>query len=300
MMVVKRRSLLLSAPGLVTGIMGGVVAGRPAARAEGRLVQVFYAGSLVRLMERDIGPAFDRTGGGRFAGFAGGSNKLAGEIKARLHPADVFISASAKVNAILSGPGGGHRVAWYMPFATAPLVIGYNPHSRFAERLRRLPWQDALQTPGLRLGRTDPALDPKGRFTVELLDRAERFYKMPGLARRVLGAPENPAQVLPEETLVGRLQSGELDAGFFYSFETTDLGIPQITLPAPLSLGATYTATILRDAPDPDGAQSFLAFLLGEGGRALLRRGGLTLLAPRVAGDAQAVPAALRRQLGLG
>jgi len=32
--------------------------------------------------------------------------------------------------------------------------------------------------------------------------------------------------VLPEETLVGRLQSGQLDAGFFYSTETSDLKIP--------------------------------------------------------------------------
>jgi hypothetical protein len=34
-----------------------------------------------------------------------------------------------------------------------------------------------LPEPGIRLGRTDPKLDPKGAFTVELLRRAEEFQE---------------------------------------------------------------------------------------------------------------------------
>jgi molybdate/tungstate transport system substrate-binding protein len=70
-----------------------------------------------------------------------------------------------------------------------------------------------------------------------LLDRAGQIYKLPGLAQKVLGAPDNPEQVRPEENLVGRLQSGQIDVGFFYSTEMADLRIPAITLPA-LRIGA--------------------------------------------------------------
>jgi molybdate/tungstate transport system substrate-binding protein len=50
------------------------------ARAEGT-VNVLYAGSLVSLMERGVGPAFTKASGDQFRGYAGGSNKVANEIK---------------------------------------------------------------------------------------------------------------------------------------------------------------------------------------------------------------------------
>ncbi len=156
-------------------------------------------------------------------------------------------------------------------------MIGYNPHSRFAADLKAKPWYEAMSEPGIRIGRTDPKLDPKGALTVALLNKAETTYKQPGLAQRVLGAPDNPAQVLPEETLLGRLQSGQLDAGFFYSTETSDAHIPVVELPPDIRPKARYTATVLRNAPNPDGAAQFVAFLLGAPGRAMLQAHGLDL-----------------------
>ena len=70
-------------------------------------MNVLYAGSLVKLMEHGIGPAFDKADGGDFRGYAGGSNKLANEIKGKLVPGDVFISANPKVNADLKGATNG-------------------------------------------------------------------------------------------------------------------------------------------------------------------------------------------------
>ena len=126
------------------------------------------------------------------------------------------------------GTANGNWVSWYVTFAQSPLVIGYNPSSRFAADLKTQPWYEVLRQPGIRIGRTDPKLDPKGQLTIELLQKAAQIYKLPDLAQQVLGAPENPAQVFPEEILVGQLQSGQLDVGFFYSTETADLGIPPI------------------------------------------------------------------------
>ena len=257
-------------------------------------VNVLYAGSLVNLMERSVGPAFDHKSGDRFQGYAGGSNKVANEIKGMLRRGDVFVSANPKVNDQLMGQTNGNWVQWYVTFAESPLTIGYNSASRFANDLKNKPWYEALAEPGLRLGRTDPKLDPKGALTVELFKRAEALYQKPDLSQKILGEPENPAQVLPEETLIGRLQSGQLDVGFFYSTETSDAKIPSISLPEEIALKARYTVTILRDAPNPSGAEKFVNFLLGADGRDLLTQHGLTTVKPSLSGDANTVPAAIK------
>ncbi|GBQ35161.1 extracellular solute-binding protein [Gluconacetobacter azotocaptans] len=288
----QRRSFLL-------GALAGVpaVALTPAEAAEP--VSVLYAGSLLSLMEKGIGPAFDARGEGAFVGYAGGSGALANQIRDGLRRAEVFISASPKLNDTL-GAGHGDRVRWYIEFARSPLMIGYDPRSRFAADLKARPWYEVLQQPGIRIGRTDPVLDPKGALTVQMLQRAEAAYRLPGLASRVLGAPDNPRQVRPEESLVGRLQSGQVDVGFFYATETADLHIPDIALPPDIVVAAHYTVTILRDAPNPAGAERFVAFLLGPAGRAIQLRHGLDMVGPTLTGDAAALPDLLRPFLAPG
>lgn len=266
----------------------------PALAVAGQVVNVLYAGSLVNLMEESIGPAFDRASGNHFRGFAGGSTLLANEIKGRLRDADVFVSAAPAVNAQLMGVGNGSWEEWYITFGESPLVIGYDPASRFAADFGSKPWYHVVQEPGIRLGRTDPKLDPKGALTLELMKRAQAYYRAPGLAERVLGSPENPAQVLPEEALVGRLQSGELDAGFFYSTETADARIPAVHLPAAIAPKAVYTISILRRSPHRKGAEAFVVFLLSPEGRRLMREHGLAIRGPSLTGTVAAVPQEIR------
>ena len=258
--------------------------------AQDNTVNVLYAGSLVNLMERSVGPAFEKATGLQFRGYAAGSNKIANEIKGKLRRGDVFISASPKVNQTLMGADNGDHVSWYVSFAESPLMIGYNPKSKFAADFKTKRWDQVLQEPGIRIGRTDPKLDPKGAFTVEMMTKAADLYHQPDLVEKTLGDPENPAQVLPEETLVGRLQSGQLDAGFFYSTETSDLKIPAFQ-PAPeLAAKASYTLTILSDAPNDVGAARFVDFLLSAQGRALLKQHGVDVIKPTVTGNGQAIP----------
>jgi molybdate transport system substrate-binding protein len=261
----------------------------PTASAAGK-VNVLYAGSLINLMERGIGPAFGKASGDTFQGFAGGSNKIANEIKAKLRRGDVFVSANPKVNDGLMGAANGDWVSWSVTFAQSPLVIGYGASSKFAADFKSKPWYRVLMEPGIKIGRTDPKLDPKGALTVTLMKQAEGFYASPGLSEKIIGAPDNPAQVLPEETLVGRLQSGELDVGFFYSTETADAKIPAVTLPPDIAPKAVYTATILHNAPNPGGADAFLAFFLGPVGRSIMTEHGLAARKPTLTGDAAGVP----------
>jgi molybdate/tungstate transport system substrate-binding protein len=284
-------SVLLAAC-LVCGLSLGPVSTVPARAAE--TVDVLYAGSLVNLMEHGIGPAFDQASGLSFRGFAGGSQALANQIKGKLHRADVFISASPTADASLTGTANGDWVRWYVQFAESPLVVGYNPQSRFAAAFKSQPWYEILSTPGIRVGHTDPALDPKGALTVAALSKAEQVYQRPGLMQTVLGKNVAVAQGMPEEGLVGRLQSGQLDAGFFYSTETTDAKIPNIPLPPEVSQHASYTITIPRDAPDPQGAARFVAFLLGPDGQTILKAHGLDVDAPKLTGAAGEVPASVK------
>ena len=270
------------------------LAAAPRAASANGVVDVLYAGSLVNLMEHSIGPAFTQASGDQLRGYAGGSNKLSNEIKSELRRGDVFISANPKVNEQLSGASNGDWVRWYVLFAESPLVIGYNPSSRFAGDFKNKPWYEVLSEPGIKIGRTDPKLDPKGAFTVELLQRAEEFYKKPGLSQKILGASDNPAQVLPEEVLVGRFQSGELDVAFFYSTEASDANIKFVQPTKEIDPKARYAAAILRDAPNAANAEKFLVFLLGKAGRDLLQKHGLDLVGPTIAGDSQAVPASIR------
>ena len=72
--------------------------------------------SLVNLMERGIGPAFEKATGNRFQGYGGGSNGLANQIKGKLRQGDVFISAIPKVNDDLMGASNGDWVNWFIAF----------------------------------------------------------------------------------------------------------------------------------------------------------------------------------------
>ena len=252
-------------------------------------VDVLYAGSLVNLMELGVGPAYDRATGYTFNGFAAGSSALANEIKGGTQQADVFLSASPQVNGDLEGPANGNHVSWYARFATSPLVLGYNKNSRFAADLKSKPWYRVITEPGFLLGRTDPAVDPKGTLAVEALSRAAATYHDPSLNR----IRSTTTGVFPEETLVARLQSGQLDAGFFYSSEAAAAHIPTIGLEG-VHLSAEYTVTVVNDAPHVRAAKAFLAFLLGPAGRSLLERGGLSLAAAPTVTGSKSVPDSLR------
>lgn len=262
-------------------------------------VTVLYAGSLVNVMEQQIGPAFAKATGYGYSGYGAGSTAVANQIKSKLKQGDVFISASPSVNNTLEGAGNGNWVTWYGEFAAAPLVIGYSPNSRFASAFRTKPWWRVLPTAGLLLGRTDPVLDPKGKLTVQFISRAAKTLGMSDLFAATLVIAANTAQIFPEETLLGRLEAGQLDAGFFYSIEAKAANIPFVAPPLGTHYGARYTITILNNAPNAQGALAFAEFLLGPQGTAILKQNGFQLLKDdEIGGTKSAVPAPLKTLLG--
>lgn len=255
-------------------------------------VTVLYAGSLVDLMEKTVGPAYDDTTGYTFQGQGAGSGALATMIKGKTVRADVFVSASPKVNQTLEGSANGGWVSWYAAFASSKLVIGINPRSSFAAELRSKPWYDVVGEKGFRLGSTDALTDPKGALSVTALESAAKSENRPELA----AIAKSYDDVQPEESLVGRLQSGQLDAAFFYASEAKAAAIETIPLTGQ-DLKATYTVTRLKGAPNPKGADAFIEYLLGDAGRKALTGFGYDLQTPAAVTGA-GVPKSLFGVLG--
>ena len=167
-------------------------------------VAVAYAGSLVSLMEKKVGPAFTQATGYPYQGEGKGSSALANEIKGKLSFPDIFISASPAVNTTLMGAANGNYVSWYVPFIRSSLVIGYSSTSKFAADFQAAAsgsktWYQVLEESGMRIGRTDPALDPKGVRTIILMELAETYYHQPGLTSKILGSSGNTSQIFPKK-----------------------------------------------------------------------------------------------------
>ncbi len=286
-------------------------------------VQVLYAGSLGAVLEKTVGPEFEKSSGLIYQGEGQGSLGAAKMISDGLRSPDVFISADAAVNDKVLMTPAKKLTDWYVTFASSAMVLGYNPNSKFKSLFEqvqagKLPWYEALKTPGLKIGRTDPNLDPKGYRTLFLFHLAESFYHKNDLSA-VLGDPTNPKQIYPEPELLIRMESGQIDAGFFYRHEVVAHKVPFIELPKEInqsdpSLAALYkeqkfttdkgvtitaspivfTVTIPHTAKNVPGADAFVRFLLVGKDRNLIEQCGLLPSAILVNGDKTKVPSDIR------
>jgi molybdate/tungstate transport system substrate-binding protein len=286
-------------------------------------VQVVYAGSLGAALERSVGPEFEKNSGFTYQGEGQGSLGAAKMISDGLRSPDVFISADAAVNDKVLMKPDKKLTDWYVTFASSAMVLGYNPKSKFNSIFKqvqagKVPWYEALKTPSLKFGRTDPNLDPKGYRTLFLFHLAESYYHRNDLTS-LLGDPANPAQIFPEPELLIRMESGQLDAGFFYRHEVIAHKVPFIELPNQInqsdpSLVALYkeqkfttnkgvtvtatpivfTVTIPHTAKNVPGAVAFVRFLLAGQGRNLIEQYGLRPSAILMNGDRSKIPSEIQ------
>lgn len=293
------------------------------ANHSGAPLSVLYAGSMTKAMEQAIRPNFQQEAGIPMEGEGAGSLALAHMISSELRNPDVFISASPSVNETLMGAANHHLADWYITLARDEMVIAYSPKSRYAELLQAAktgsqPWYHVLEKSGFLLGRTDPLLDPKGINTILTVKLAAAFYHDSSLFQRILGSDDNPRQVYPEETLLSRLSTGQLDAVFAYKHEAVEWGFPYVSLPAQVNLGdsqfsSTYatasytdahgktqqgapivfTITALRQAPNPTAALKFVQYMLTGEGHSILLQQGFDATPATVGGNASAIPVTL-------
>ena len=289
---------------------------------EGHPVAVTYAASLTRTMEV-LESSFADRNGRMVHGDPRGSVAGAHLIREGLWRRDVYITADPATLPLL----GSHDPGWAIAFARSEIVLAYARASRFAAALDSaargsLPWHRVVLRQGFRLGRTDPALDPKGYRAIFTFRLAERHYQQDGLANRILRGPAGVESVFPEEHLIARVEMGILDAGVFYLAEAKAHELEVIRLPRLLSqrspedrealadmhyrtaegtvFGGSpilYAATIPTNASDAALGAQFIAFLLGDEGRAILARDGFR---PElsVIGERERLPPELAARLG--
>lgn len=303
----------------------GVVAGASAARRSST-ANVAYAGSLQLLMEKTVGPNFSVHSGYGYRGRGGGSFALAREIESGEIAPNVFASVGAAPIMQLEPK----QTRWYVQIASSPIVVVYNPQSRFAPELSavargRRPLAElfsVLAQHGFMLGRTNPDTDPQGQAFYEMVELAQSSLQLPtGSVTRILGALDNPTQVFAETALEARLQAGQLDAASAYLSQAVQLHLPYIALPTTLNFGnpasaAAYAGaslrlsngTTVRGVPlvvdvtaltgtDAAAADAFVAYLLTPAGRAAFKAAGYLLLTPALFGDKARVPAQVRHEL---
>ncbi len=296
-------------------------------------VNVAYASSLQFLNEKVISPAFTKAEGYKFVGTGGASGTLESEIAAgEIHP-DVFES----VGGDNITPLFPNFTKWYVQYAGTSMVVAYNPNSKYASQFKAIadgsePLQNLftlLETPGLRLGRTDPASDPQGRNFIYMLELAQSSYHLPSdTVSKILGGDPGSSsspQIYAESALDSTLQSGQLDAASAYITQAVELHLDYIKLPSAISLGdasladtyktatVTYTPqggspTTKRGSPQviditiigkpSKAALAFVQYTLSKEGLALYRAGGFSLPPVTATGTTSAIPAAIRNELG--
>lgn len=243
----------------------------------------------------------------------GGSLELARQMHDLGRVPDVFATADVDVISRVLIPGG--NVVWYVPFARNSMVLAYGPRSEGAAEISGSNWWQIVTRPDVRMGASDPAVDPNGYRTLLVFQLAERFYGQKGLAARLRDATPAEYQRPNETDLLALVQSGELDYAWSYRSIAITAGLHYVELPREIDLsdpglagyygsatvrvrGATeldsldlagspilYGVTIPVAAAHADAAIQFVNFLFSPAGRAIIARNGLLPLdRPRVTG----------------
>jgi molybdate/tungstate transport system substrate-binding protein len=291
---------------------------------------VAYASSLTYLNEKIVKPAFTSATGNDFSGTGNSAGALEAEIVAGEISPNVFESV------------GGDNITpleptytkWYIQYAGTSMVIAYNPKSKYASEFKayadgRKPLQTLfatlLRTPGLKLGRTDPNIDPQGRDFIYLLELAQSYYHLPaGTVATILGTTDfgsaRSPQIYAESALDSTLASGQLDAASAFITQAKELHLDYIPLPAAINLGSAALAASYKKAsvttksgvnhggpqvidittigtPTP-AAIAFIKYTLSAAGQAQYRQGGFAVLTPTLFGSRSDVPAAIASELG--
>lgn len=313
---------------LSVGIGAWVVEGNYSSESTNKgEVFIMYAGSLVKTFESSIGPTFQNDTGYNYVGEGKGSVQLANMIIDKQRNPDVFVSAGTiPIMKLMNQSPPLAR--WQVKFASAEMVIAYSPNSPFFNELERARegeanWYEVLSEDGLKFRRSDPELDPKGYYMIIAAELANKYYNDSTIKEKILGKDRNPAQLLPEESLLTTLEQGQIDAAATYKHEAVARGLPYITLPKEINLGdpkaskfygqASYvlgngqivkgdtiefSQTISETTENIDGSIAFVKFLLSENGLDMLETDGLNPIKAVAEGDVESIPPAIKVLLG--
>ena len=301
----------------------------PSATASGT-ANVAYASSLTYINEQVVKPAFTAATGYGYSGTAAASGTLEQEIAAGEISPNVFEA----VGGDNITPLESKFTKWYIAYAGTKMVIAYNPKSKYASELKAYAdgskplntlFSSLLQTPGLKLGRTDPNTDPQGRNFIYMLELAQSYYKLPSdTVAKILGTTDfgtaNSSQIYAESALDSTLESGQLDVASAYINQAVQLHLDYIPLPPQINLGSAAYKDFYKTAsvkvksgtkhgspqvidittigtPTP-AAIAFIKYTLSPAGLEQYKNGGFTTITPTLTGSKSDVPSDIASELG--
>lgn len=271
------------------------------AAPSGKLI-IFHAGSLTvpfTAMEK----AFEE----RYPGVdvqreSGGSTRMARLISEVGKPADLMASADFQVIDKSLIPA---LADFNIRFATNELVLTYSKYSKCADEITTDNWFEILGRPGVVWGHSDPNIDPGGYRSLMAIQLAEKYYRRPGLYKRLLA--NRPKANLRDKSvsLTSLVQNGDMDYAWSYRSLALQHHLKFVTLDEHVNLAnaaydkfyrrasvrvtgeqpgtffnrqgrfVAYGITMLKDAPNPEAAEAFFLYLLDpEGGQKIMRECG--------------------------
>lgn len=283
-----RRTFLAAVTGTV-GFAGVVGLSTPTER-----IRVLAAASLTAALEDRLGPAFESETGVRVDGAYRGTNAILRLVERGDERPDVVLGADVSLLRDRLVPD---RATWDVEFATNDVGVAYELATDLGSRLAAgEPWYEvfAAADDGA-IGISDPDQNPLGYRALHLFELAERHHELAGFRDRMASTVGVDGQ---EGQLLGGVEAGNRACAVVYRNMATDRGLPFLSLPPAYNFAdpahedtyatatyatadgqtvagslVSYDATVPRDAPDPENAEQFVAFLCER--PALLEAAGL-------------------------
>lgn len=293
----------------------------PNGKLSGELI-IFHAGSLSLPMKQVTAEFNKRYPEVKVLLESAGSVASARKITDLGRDCDIMLSADYAVIDKMLIP---KFADWNIKFASNELSIVYTDKSRHADKITSKNWIEILNMEDVDFGRADPNSDPCGYRTVLMLQLAEKYYNIPGLANRILS--QDNRFIRPKEVdLIALLESNSIDYIFLYKSVAIQHGLKYLTLPDDINLKSpalaskyatasttingsepgtkttvkgepmVYGVTILRDAPNKPAAEAFVRFLLEKDkGMSIMEKNGQPSVIPMINENNEKIPVELRR-----
>jgi len=204
---------------------------------------IFHAGSL-SIPFAQIEKAFES----KYPNFdikreASGSRLAARKVSDIKRDADIVASADYKVIDNLLIP---QNAKFNIQFATNEMAIAYTPKSKYAKDINSTNWTEILLKKGVKVGHSNPNVDPCGYRSILVTKLAQIYYNKPDFYNQLLGYKEyykigneqkDKVIVRPKETdLLALLEVGAIDYLFIYKSVAKQHKLNYIELPPKISL----------------------------------------------------------------
>ncbi len=239
-------------------LLSAVFAGCSTKKTNEKLI-VFHAGSLTKPMQK-FAKMFEHKYGVKVYCEAAGSAATIRKVVDLHRKADVVASADYS---LIPKMMYQKYANWTILFARNEIVIVYTNKSRYSNEINSSNWYKILEKPDVRIGFSNPNDDPCGYRAQMVMELASLYYGKPIYHRLVEEnsnmrfVDENGTYVLKmppttelkintskikmrsmEMSLIGLLQSGDVDYVFLYKSVAKQFGLKYVELPPQIDLGS--------------------------------------------------------------